>query len=604
MKKVINVLLFVAVALSALAQTGGKATTDAKTCPLVRIEVERLPSLNIPRSGHSLFCLDGEIMAVGGHTSGFVPTATAEYFDKGAWHLLNTVYEHDQGLSIRLSSGKVMFAGGHEQHLGIGQIYAVELYDPKSRTFEGYGCLDKKRAMASAVELDSGHVIISGNWYHEDGMELFNGNERLFAFAKDVRVARKLPYIFRIANDDAIVFNSFDNYDHPIDTLWIDRLKGEPFRNALMDKWRPMRLDFEHHSEDCFIGDEKKGQYAYLFPVEDKDGNLGIMRVRGGKSRSPFTAPHSSKSRGPEDSNGVPVTFELLPTAFPIPTTGPWGTIHYHTSIIADRNNGRAYLIGKDEDKRLYVLSIEYAREEEGKNVPMTLYYTDEAVCKGFYPPVLDGDGNLVMVGGLTDSNFAPTADVILLRVGKQSATTSWRWWLFALIALLAVAVGVILFYYMRRRHYHRGDESGGKSSSPLPTPHSSNIIPTPSNPTPDDQQLAERICRLMEEERMYLNRDLRVTDVAERLGTHRNIVSNCINSQKGCSFNQFVNGYRLEHAKRLMLEQPDKKNALLAEESGFANETTFYRAFKTAFGLSPREWITTEMQNTEKANE
>jgi AraC-like DNA-binding protein len=52
------------------------------------------------------------------------------------------------------------------------------------------------------------------------------------------------------------------------------------------------------------------------------------------------------------------------------------------------------------------------------------------------------------------------------------------------------------------------------------------------------------------------------------------------------------------------MLEQPDKKNALLAEESGFANETTFYRAFKTAFGLSPREWITTEMQNTGKANE
>ena len=52
---------------------------------------ERLPDLNIPRADHSVFVVGGEPTVVGGHTDGFVPTATAEYFSYGEWHLLETV---------------------------------------------------------------------------------------------------------------------------------------------------------------------------------------------------------------------------------------------------------------------------------------------------------------------------------------------------------------------------------------------------------------------------------------------------------------------------------------------------------------------------------
>ena len=48
--------------------------------PAVKMAVERLPDLNIPRAGHSVFCTGGEVTVVGGHTSGFVLTPTAEYF--------------------------------------------------------------------------------------------------------------------------------------------------------------------------------------------------------------------------------------------------------------------------------------------------------------------------------------------------------------------------------------------------------------------------------------------------------------------------------------------------------------------------------------------
>ena len=86
-----------------------------------KIEVERLPDLNIPRAAHSLFFVNGELTVAGGHTNGFVPTPTAEYLKDGKWHLMDMVYNHDFGFSVVLKSGMVLLGGGSEQPIGIGQ---------------------------------------------------------------------------------------------------------------------------------------------------------------------------------------------------------------------------------------------------------------------------------------------------------------------------------------------------------------------------------------------------------------------------------------------------------------------------------------------------
>ena len=100
-----------------------------------------------------------------------------------------------------------------------------------------------------------------------------------------------------------------------------------------------------------------------------------------------------------------------------------------------------------------------------------------------------------------------------------------------------------------------------------------------------------DRIRGLMEKERLYLNPELKVGDVADALGVSRNAVSVCINSHQGCSFSQYVNDYRLQHAKRLLSETPDMKISAVGLESGFANERTFFRAFKSATDMTPKEW-------------
>ena len=68
-----------------IAQADVVSTVDdsQQTCPMVKIEVERLPDLNVPRNGHSAVCLNGDVTVFGGHTTNFVPTSTAEYYKDG-----------------------------------------------------------------------------------------------------------------------------------------------------------------------------------------------------------------------------------------------------------------------------------------------------------------------------------------------------------------------------------------------------------------------------------------------------------------------------------------------------------------------------------------
>ena len=115
----------------------------------------------------------------------------------------------------------------------------------------------------------------------------------------------------------------------------------------------------------------------------------------------------------------------------------------------------------------------------------------------------------------------------------------------------------------------------------------------TSANPAGEkvDEQLWLRICQLMEEEQPYLNSELKVADVAKSLATNASYISSCVNALRGSSFNQFVNSYRIDYAKKLLRQHPDKKVSEVWALSGFANETSFFRTFKAMTGQTPTEW-------------
>lgn len=105
---------------------------------------------------------------------------------------------------------------------------------------------------------------------------------------------------------------------------------------------------------------------------------------------------------------------------------------------------------------------------------------------------------------------------------------------------------------------------------------------------------LEARLIVLMEQDELFRNPDLRITDLARQLGTNRTYLSKLINQSRTVSFADFINGYRVEYAKRLLREslqtqQPVSEISIL---SGFASEASFYRAFRKHTGISPKSWL------------
>jgi AraC-like DNA-binding protein len=528
------------------------AQTD--TIPMIKIVPLRLPDLNIPRFCHGTFFADGELTVTGGHTSSFVPTPTAEFLKDGKWQVLQMAYTHDDGLCVPLRNGKVLLAGGYEKNLGVGQTIEAELYDPATHTFEGFGCLDRRRTQVSGIELPNGQVVAAGNWYHPDAIETYDGG-MYFETARDVSLHRSRPYLFRTSDGDVMVISGcWDNYGKPITSNIVDRLKGEPFRVPLLETWKPYLLGHTPRSDDSFIGDEEKGDCAYLLPVQDSTGQVAIAEVRD-------------------------TVFSLLSTTVPIPMKSCFGGISYYTPVVVDRQLQRGYIIGCDTLSRKYILCIEYAKQP----APLTLCYTDPLKDADGCIPVLSPEGHLVTTGGIIHGGtwFTPSAAVWLFPVGNPIATAEakdspiWPWILLAGLVVLALLAYLII--YKRRLQTP-------KNTTPEVT------APEPAPDSPRDEQLMQRIIRLMEEQRPYLDSDLKQADVATALGVRLDEVSRCINSN-AFNFSQFVNGYRIEYAKQLMLRKPGIKMTQVAIESGFSNDTNFFRTFKAIVGMTPSEW-------------
>lgn len=89
-----------------------------------------------------------------------------------------------------------------------------------------------------------------------------------------------------------------------------------------------------------------------------------------------------------------------------------------------------------------------------------------------------------------------------------------------------------------------------------------------------------------------YLLKNLKITDLARETGSCRTYVSNYINNTYHCSFSDYINRLRVEHAKHLLKNGRTIKMTVVAELSGFSSEHSFYRNFKKFVGMTPADWL------------
>lgn len=205
MHKTVFIFMLLLACLSATGSEEQRGNKSSASCPVVEMQVEQLPDMSVPRLGHAVFYINDELVAIGGHTTGFVPTPTAEHLKDGKWETVSLPYAHDDACCVLLPSGKLLLAAGMEKPLGIGQTFMLDIYNPATHTVDSYGCMDSKRAFPSALSIGNDSVIITGSWYADDGIEMYDGTPQNRT-VKAVSQQRSLPYILRTAPDNAIIF--------------------------------------------------------------------------------------------------------------------------------------------------------------------------------------------------------------------------------------------------------------------------------------------------------------------------------------------------------------------------------------------------------------
>jgi AraC-like DNA-binding protein len=111
-----------------------------------------------------------------------------------------------------------------------------------------------------------------------------------------------------------------------------------------------------------------------------------------------------------------------------------------------------------------------------------------------------------------------------------------------------------------------------------------SSLAPDETNKIVSDLELK------MKKEKVYLDFDLNINNLADMLGTSMHKLSQVINTTYQKNFYDFINSYRIDEFKK-RIRFPENKNLkimAIAYDSGFNSKSAFYASFKKTTGLTP----------------
>ena len=360
------------------------------------LKYERVADMKVPRIGHQIIPTITGVLVVGGHTTNFALTPTAEVFLEGIWFDRSIDSPHDEGFSIVLNDGRVMVGGGYSEDLGIGQSSRVDIYDPMTMTFTKGPDLSMARAACHAIAVGKG-IYVSGNWYEDDlEFDYYDGT----SFSPvGFTLPHSAPYLFTCKGTELYVMSPADEYGDPIDL--VENNNGELRFPAILydtaedEAWytfwpvyvdyRPLQLPREFRSSDYYCESEK----CYF-----------VLASNG--SEYMLTAP------APELEVSYMFTDFQIPTKHPVTQE----SISWRGGVFVNESKQELYLIGASgtaKNQTVHIISYNYATKA------WTLSSAD-----GFGYDLMAGswallsDGRLMCAGGSEGDNFTARKDVCI----------------------------------------------------------------------------------------------------------------------------------------------------------------------------------------------
>lgn len=130
-------------------------------------------------------------------------------------------------------------------------------------------------------------------------------------------------------------------------------------------------------------------------------------------------------------------------------------------------------------------------------------------------------------------------------------------------------------------------------------------VVIAPVKPVPE-AKLAAKINAIekgIHEQKLYLESNINLERFSEQIGLRPRDISAVLKLHYQSNFFEFINGFRVEEAKRL-LASPEYKDETILEvifKSGFNSPSAFHRFFKRMVGVTPTEYRKQAIESAQK---
>ena len=287
------------------------------------------------------------------------------------------------------------------------------------------------------------------------------------------------------------------------------------------------------------------------------------------------------------------------------------------------------HLLGKiSENKGVYDEAIRYFKESSKENVVETLIENYSKLSE-IYSLISFPDSAikyLKMRNDLKDSVFSANTQRLVIdtqikydvqqkvrelelsqnkneNLEQELDQVKNRSLIFVLIGF--VTLGIVLFYYRNKTlefvQRVMPDSNDGFADR---RKYKKVIQAIENSPTLSEKQkwsedeisknIINKLERLMLEEKIFMNADISQIEIAKRLNTNTTYLSRTINLKYNLNFSAYINLYRIEEAKKIILNDKNKTYSFegIANTVGFSSKSAFYNAFKKFTGKTPSEFL------------
>jgi AraC-like DNA-binding protein len=169
-----------------------------------------------------------------------------------------------------------------------------------------------------------------------------------------------------------------------------------------------------------------------------------------------------------------------------------------------------------------------------------------------------------------------------LVGLGFSAPALGWR--SFAAAYALLISAGFLLVLYLMLRF----PDLVRKAEEAVTTAYAVSTLGKV-----DIERAVAALRRSFEQDHVYRDQDLGLSRLAEQLDLSSHQLSELINTQLDTSFPRLVRQYRVEAAKRMLIDEPRASVLSVGLSVGFNSQSSFYSAFKDVTGTVPSRYRT-----------